>query len=128
MWADGAASRGQHGGGGMGMRGRGWWSGLRFIFVLGVLGAAGLAPGATQGQVLAEQHATAPQNTATELAAPITVERGPNTAEQQAKPYVILVSLDGFRYDYPRIYHSPILDALGARGASAPEGMIPAYP
>ena len=26
----------------------------------------------------------------------------PNTAAQQAKHYVILVSLDGFRYDYPR--------------------------
>jgi predicted AlkP superfamily pyrophosphatase or phosphodiesterase len=112
----------------MSMRERKWWSGLRFIFVFGVLGAAGLAPGATQGQVPAAQHTTAQQNAATELAAPITLERGPNTPEQQAKPYVILVSLDGFRYDYPRIYHAPNLDGLAARGASAPDGMIPAYP
>jgi predicted AlkP superfamily pyrophosphatase or phosphodiesterase len=74
------------------------------------------------------QQETAPQTASAALASPITVERGPNTPEQQAKPYVILVSLDGFRYDYPRVYHSPNLDALGARGASAPEGMIPAYP
>jgi hypothetical protein len=109
----------------MGMCKQRWWSALRFIFLAGVLGATGFAPGATRGQATAAQQTTAPT---VQLAAPITVERGPNTPEQQAKPYVILVSLDGFRYDYPRIYHSPNLDALGARGASAPEGMIPAYP
>jgi predicted AlkP superfamily pyrophosphatase or phosphodiesterase len=32
----------------------------------------------------------------------ITVDHGPNAAAQQAKPYVVLVSLDGFRYDYAR--------------------------
>jgi Type I phosphodiesterase / nucleotide pyrophosphatase len=100
-----------------------WMSGLRFILLLGVLGAAGFAPAVAYGQLPAAQQTPAPA-----LASPITVERGPNTPEQQAKPYVILVSLDGFRYDYPRMYHSPNLDALGARGASAPEGMIPAYP
>jgi predicted AlkP superfamily pyrophosphatase or phosphodiesterase len=62
------------------------------------------------------------------LAAPIFTDHGPNTAEQQAKPYVILVSLDGFRYDYPRKYSAPSIVALGRRGASAPDGMIPAYP
>ena len=30
----------------------------------------------------------------------ITVDNPPNTAAQQSKRYVILVSLDGFRYDY----------------------------
>src|SRR5580692_6014690 len=109
----------------MNMRRRDWISALRFAFLALVLGAAGFAPGATRGQVIAAQQTNA---TAAQLAAPITVERGPNTPEQQAKPYVILVSLDGFRYDYPRIYHSPNLDALGAGGASAPAGMIPAYP
>jgi Type I phosphodiesterase / nucleotide pyrophosphatase len=107
----------------MGMRGRKWWSALRFIFLAGVLGAAGFATGIVRGQAPVAPHAAAG-----ELAAPITIERGPNTAEQQAKPYVILVSLDGFRYDYPRIYHSPNLEALGAGGASAPGGMIPVYP
>ncbi|HEY4950230.1 MAG TPA: ectonucleotide pyrophosphatase/phosphodiesterase [Candidatus Acidoferrales bacterium] len=102
---------------------RNWLCALRFVFLAWVFGAAGLAPAITQGQLPASQQSSAPA-----VAAPITVEHGPNTAEQQAKPYVILVSLDGFRYDYPRIYHSPSLDALGARGASAPDGMIPAYP
>jgi predicted AlkP superfamily pyrophosphatase or phosphodiesterase len=128
MWSGDAAAGGRRGEWEMGMDKRKWWSALRFIFLLGVLGAAGLTTGDAPGQVLAAQQTAAQQNTAAGLASPITVERGPNTAEQQAKPYVILVSLDGFRYDYPRIYHSPNLDALGARGASAPEGMIPAYP
>ncbi len=58
----------------------------------------------------------------------ITVDHGPNAPQQLSKPYVILVSLDGFRYDYARKYHADHLLALAARGASAPEGMLPAYP
>ncbi len=58
----------------------------------------------------------------------ITVPNPPNTAAQQAKPYVILISLDGFRYDYPRRYGAPHLLQLGTKGASAPEGMLPSYP
>jgi len=112
----------------MNMRRRDWLNALRFLVLAGAFGVLGLAPDVTPGQLPAAQRSIAPQNVAPTLAPPITVERGPNTPEQQAKPYVILVSLDGFRYDYPRIYHSPNLDALGARGASAPEGMIPAYP
>ncbi len=58
----------------------------------------------------------------------ITVDHGPNAPQQMAKPYVILVSLDGFRYDYAKKYHADHLLALAAEGASAPEGMLPAYP
>jgi predicted AlkP superfamily pyrophosphatase or phosphodiesterase len=58
----------------------------------------------------------------------ITVDHGPNALQQRSKPYVILVSLDGFRYDYAKRYHADHLLALGARGASAPEGMLPSYP
>ena len=58
----------------------------------------------------------------------ITVPNPPNTAAQQAKHYVVLVSLDGLRYDYPRRYGAPHLLQLGFKGASAPEGMFPAYP
>jgi arylsulfatase A-like enzyme len=61
-------------------------------------------------------------------AAVITVDHGPNTPAQQAKPYVVLVSLDGFRYDYARKYGARHLLALGAAGAIATDGMIPAYP
>jgi predicted AlkP superfamily pyrophosphatase or phosphodiesterase len=128
MWSGGLAAGGQNVECEMSMRGRKWWRALRLIFLAGVWGAAGSATGIGRGQVLAAQQTAAQENTAAGLAAPITIERGPNTAAQQAKPYVILVSLDGFRYDYPRIYHSPNLDALGASGANAPDGMIPAYP
>jgi predicted AlkP superfamily pyrophosphatase or phosphodiesterase len=78
------------------------------------------------GQSAAQNNSAAAQNET--LAAPIFTDHGPNTAAQQAKPYLILVSLDGFRYDYPRKYSAPNILAIGMRGASAPEGMIPAYP
>ncbi len=52
----------------------------------------------------------------------------PNSTSQQNKPYVVLVSLDGFRYDYAERYRANHLRELGAQGASAPEGMIPVYP
>jgi predicted AlkP superfamily pyrophosphatase or phosphodiesterase len=62
------------------------------------------------------------------IAPVITVDHGPNTPEQLSKPYVILVSLDGFRYDYAKRYHADHLLALAKEGASAPEGMLPSYP
>jgi predicted AlkP superfamily pyrophosphatase or phosphodiesterase len=58
----------------------------------------------------------------------ITVDHGPNAEAQQNKHYVVLVSLDGFRYDYARKYGAKHLLAIAAHGASVPEGMIPAYP
>jgi alkaline phosphatase D len=58
----------------------------------------------------------------------ITVDHGPNAAQQLTKPYVVLVSLDGFRYDYPQKYGARHLMDLAARGASAPRGMLPPYP
>lgn len=62
------------------------------------------------------------------IAPVITVDHGPNAPQQIAKPYVMLVSLDGFRYDYAKKYHAEHLLALAAAGASAPEGMLPSYP
>ncbi|MGC2298212.1 MAG: ectonucleotide pyrophosphatase/phosphodiesterase [Acidobacteriaceae bacterium] len=58
----------------------------------------------------------------------ITVDHGPNAEAQQSKHYVVLVSLDGFRYDYARKYGAKHLLGIAVRGASVPEGMIPAYP
>jgi len=58
----------------------------------------------------------------------LTSEHGANGAEQQNAHYVILVSLDGFRYDYAEKYHAENIRALAATGAAAREGMIPAYP
>jgi predicted AlkP superfamily pyrophosphatase or phosphodiesterase len=58
----------------------------------------------------------------------IAVDHGANAAGQRAKHYVILVSLDGFRYDYAAKFGAPNLERLAAEGASAPDGMIPSFP
>jgi predicted AlkP superfamily pyrophosphatase or phosphodiesterase len=53
---------------------------------------------------------------------------GPNAPGKEKKPYIVLVSLDGFRYDYAERYGAKNLQAIAIQGASAPEGMIPVYP
>ena len=58
----------------------------------------------------------------------ITVPNPPNAPATLAKHYVVLVSLDGFRYDYPVKYGAPHLQSMAAHGASAPDGMLPSYP
>jgi len=58
----------------------------------------------------------------------ITTDHGANSAAALKQHYVILVSLDGFRYDYAKKYDAKNLQALAAVGATAPDGMIPAYP
>ncbi|HTV15369.1 MAG TPA: ectonucleotide pyrophosphatase/phosphodiesterase [Acidobacteriaceae bacterium] len=63
-----------------------------------------------------------------QVAPVITVDHGPNAAAQIDKHYVVLVSLDGFRYDYAKKYGATHLLAIAAHGASVPKGMIPAYP
>lgn len=50
-----------------------------------------------------------------------------NSLEQQKKPYVILVSADGFRYDYAERYHAKNLLSLSSTGIRA-ESMIPSFP
>jgi predicted AlkP superfamily pyrophosphatase or phosphodiesterase len=65
---------------------------------------------------------------AQQLAPVIAVDHGPNAAAQIDKHYVVLVSLDGFRYDYAKKYGATHLLAIAAHGASVPQGMIPAYP
>ncbi len=67
-------------------------------------------------------------SSAQSIAPVIEVPHAPNAETQRAKHYVILVSLDGFRYDYAQKYGAKNLLALAASGASAPEGMIPSYP
>ena len=56
------------------------------------------------------------------------VENGPNSAAAQKAHYVVLVSLDGFRWDYAKRDGATHLLALGKQGAWAPEGMLPSYP
>lgn len=50
-----------------------------------------------------------------------------NSAEQQRKPYVIMISADGFRYDYTQKYKAEHLQALSNSGVKA-ESMIPSFP
>jgi predicted AlkP superfamily pyrophosphatase or phosphodiesterase len=58
----------------------------------------------------------------------IEVPNADNRAEQLAKHYVVLVSIDGFRYDYAKLYGATHLEAMAKDGATAPDGMLPAYP
>ena len=50
-----------------------------------------------------------------------------NSAQQENKPYVILISADGFRYDYPEKYHAEHLLAFANEGVKA-TSMIPSFP
>jgi predicted AlkP superfamily pyrophosphatase or phosphodiesterase len=77
----------------------------------------GLALGGVSPNIFAQQ-----------ISPVITVDHGPNAPQQISKHYVVLVSMDGFRYDYAKKYHAEHLLALAGQGASAPEGMRPAYP
>jgi predicted AlkP superfamily pyrophosphatase or phosphodiesterase len=45
---------------------------------------------------------------------------------QDGKPTLILISFDGFRWDYRRMYSAPNIDRLAAQGVSA--DLIPSYP
>ncbi len=56
------------------------------------------------------------------------VDNGPNSAAAQNAHYVVLVSLDGFRWDYARRDGATHLLSLGRHGVWAPEGMLPSYP
>ncbi len=50
-----------------------------------------------------------------------------NSKTAQKKPYVILVSLDGFRWDYVEKYHPPNLSSFIKNGVKA-ESLIPSFP
>jgi predicted AlkP superfamily pyrophosphatase or phosphodiesterase len=50
-----------------------------------------------------------------------------NSISQQKKPYVIMISVDGMRYDLARKYEAKNLLALGRSGVMA-TSMIPSYP
>lgn len=43
------------------------------------------------------------------------------------KDYVVLVSLDGFRWDYPGLYQTPNINKIAARGVKA-DRLIPSFP
>src|ERR1700757_2574893 len=58
----------------------------------------------------------------------IHVDNGPNSEAAQKAHYLVLVSLDGFRWDYAKRDGATHLLALGQKGVWAPEGMLPSYP
>jgi predicted AlkP superfamily pyrophosphatase or phosphodiesterase len=50
-----------------------------------------------------------------------------NAVEQRGKPYVVLVSFDGFRWDYQDLFSTPSMDRLAAAGVRA-EALVPVFP
>jgi predicted AlkP superfamily pyrophosphatase or phosphodiesterase len=52
---------------------------------------------------------------------------GINAAYQQEKPYVIMVSIDGFRWDYPDLHSTPNIRKLAHDGVMA-ERLLPVFP
>ena len=74
-------------------------------------GASGAAVGTAQSG-----RATTPDGTG-----------GVNAPETLDKPYVVLVSFDGFRHDYLDLYPTPNFDRVAARGVIA-EALVPPYP
>jgi alkaline phosphatase D len=56
------------------------------------------------------------------------VEHGPNSAAARKAHYLVLVSLDGFRWDYAKRDGAVHLLQLGKEGVWAPEGMLPSFP
>lgn len=42
-------------------------------------------------------------------------------------PYLVVLSMDGFRWDYPKMYRTPNLDSIAKAGVSA-KSLIPCFP
>ena len=59
--------------------------------------------------------------------AQVVVPNRKNTAASLRKSYVILISADGFRYDYAKKYNAKNILKLAEKGVSA-KAMIPSYP
>lgn len=59
--------------------------------------------------------------------AQIVVPHRENSQLAETKPYVILISADGFRYDYAKKYNAENLLRLSSAGVAA-EAMMPSYP
>jgi predicted AlkP superfamily pyrophosphatase or phosphodiesterase len=52
---------------------------------------------------------------------------GRNAPDQLHKPYLVLISIDGFRWDYPDLYPTPAIGRIAGRGMKA-EAMQPVFP
>jgi predicted AlkP superfamily pyrophosphatase or phosphodiesterase len=47
--------------------------------------------------------------------------------ENTQRPYVVILSLDGFRWDYPTLYHTPNINRMASQGVQA-RSLIPSFP
>src|ERR1700722_7492081 len=96
-------------------RALGRWFSITLLIALN-LGLAGNLAGQAAAQAPAPQ---APQV--------IHVDNGPNSVQAQAQHYVVLDSLDGFRWDYAKRDGAKHLLGIAKEGVWAPEGMMPSY-
>lgn len=62
-----------------------------------------------------------------EQVSPHAASGGVNAPDQRSKPTLILVSIDGFRWDYPDLFDTPAIDRLVQSGVRA-EALVPAFP
>lgn len=58
---------------------------------------------------------------------PLAASGGINDPAQRDKPTLVLVSIDGFRWDYPDLFDTPAIDSLVTSGVRA-KSMVPAFP
>jgi alkaline phosphatase D len=92
------------------------WGRVALASILLAVGLAGAPPLAGQEAVL-------------NPTLPLThVDHGANSSKAQSQHYLVLVSLDGFRWDYAVRDKATHLLAIGKQGVWAPEGMLPSYP
>ena len=67
------------------------------------------------------------KNSEIKSASEISPERRVNALSQMQKPIVILISIDGFRYDYLEKFRPPTLLSWAKNGVRA-DGLIPSFP
>jgi alkaline phosphatase D len=94
---------------------RTWGRAALALFAL----ACGLSGAAQQSALLPGQNPALPL---------VHIENGANAVAAQRAHYVVLVSLDGFRWDYAKRDGAANLLALGLEGVWAPQGMLPSFP
>ena len=56
-----------------------------------------------------------------------SAEARTNSPEQMDKPHLLLISIDGFRWDFAELVETPALDRIAARGLKA-EALQPVFP
>ena len=90
---------------------------VRALLLLAVIGAAGCRAAQPDAP------APPPDTAAVEPEPP----PAPPVAPADERPYVVLVSFDGMRHDFPARVATPNMDRLAAGGVRA-AGLVPAYP